>query len=580
VAHVLVVDDELSIRETFQAFLEDAGYEVDAAADFFQAQALLAERSWDVVVADIVLPQVNGLELLKRVREADEDIPVIMVTGEPDVSTAAEAVRHGAYDYVAKPVTQRTLLHVVERAAEKKRLLDEKRGLEAENRAYQADLENMVAARTAELEQRNQELATLIEVGRDISATLNLAKVLKRVTRRAAQVCDAYRCTILMLSEDGETITPGMSQFKDERVDGELWQTFQDMRYPVPVDQATEVRQVIREQRCLFIPDAATSSLPPHWIEPFGVESVLAVPLVSKEKVVGLMALDHVEAGRTFTPEQMDVAVAIGAQAAIAIENARLMEAERQQRELEQQRVTALARALEKQRELDHLKDEFIQNVSHELRTPLGIVYGYAELLDSGELGELVPDQSEPIRIITRRVRMLRELVRNLTTIMEAETREPKREPVNLAELVNTQLVDFQIAAQQADLILKAEVAANLPLLAGDVTHLRRVLDNLLSNALKFTPAGGCITVRLAQHDANLVLQVADTGAGIPPDQLARVFDRFYQVNGSMRRRYGGTGLGLALVKEVVQAHGGEVSVESVEGQGSTFRVTLPVAPL
>lgn len=91
--------------------------------------------------------------------------------------------------------------------------------------------------------------------------------------------------------------------------------------------------------------------------------------------------------------------------------------------------------------------------------------------------------------------------------------------------------------------------------------------------------SGGCITVRLAQHDANLVLQVADTGAGIPPDKLARVFDRFYQVDDSMRRRYGGTGLGLALVKEVVQAHGGQVSVESVEAQGSTFRVTLPVAP-
>jgi signal transduction histidine kinase/DNA-binding response OmpR family regulator len=580
VAHVLVVDDELSIRETFQAFLEDAGYEVGVAADFFQAQALLAERPWDVVVADIVLPQVNGLELLKRVREADEDVPVIMVTGEPDVSTAAEAVRHGAYDYVAKPVTQHMLLHVVEHATEKKRLLDEKRRLEAENQAYQTDLENMVAARTAELEQRNQELATLIEVGRDISATLNLSKVLKRVTRRAAQVCDAYRCTILMLSEDGETITPGMSQFKDEHVDPEMWQTFQDMSYPVPVDQVPEVQQVIHEQRRLFIPDASALSLPPYWIEPFGVKSVLAVPLVSKEKVVGLMALDHIEAGRAFTPEQMDVAAAIGAQAAVAIENARLMEAERQQRELEQQRVTALARALEKQRELDHLKDEFIQNVSHELRTPLGIVYGYAELLESGELGELVPDQSEPIRIITRRVRMLRELVSNLTTIVEAATREPKREPVNLAELVNTQLVDFQIAAQQADLTLKAEVAANLPLVAGDVTHLCRVLDNLLSNALKFTRAGGCITVRLAQHDANLVLQVADTGVGIPPEKLARVFDRFYQVNGSMRRRYGGTGLGLALVKEVVQAHGGQVSVESVEGQGSTFRVTLPVAPL
>jgi signal transduction histidine kinase len=115
------------------------------------------------------------------------------------------------------------------------------------------------------------------------------------------------------------------------------------------------------------------------------------------------------------------------------------------------------------------------------------------------------------------------------------------------------------------------------PPVLGDVTHLRRVLDNLLGNALKFTPAGGRITVRLRQEGQNLVLEVADTGLGIPEDQLERIFERFYQVDGSMSRRFGGAGLGLALVKEIAEAHGGSVSVHSQPGEGSTFRVTLPV---
>jgi signal transduction histidine kinase len=138
-------------------------------------------------------------------------------------------------------------------------------------------------------------------------------------------------------------------------------------------------------------------------------------------------------------------------------------------------------------------------------------------------------------------------------------------------------LADFQVAAEQAGLSLTAQIADDLPPVSGDSQHLLRVMDNLLGNALKFTPAGGQISVSLWRDGAHAVLEVADTGIGIPHDQLGRVFERFYQVDGSMTRRYGGTGLGLALVKEIVEAHGGQVGVSSVLGQGSTFTVRLPI---
>ncbi len=363
-AQVLVVDDELGIRETFQEVLEEEGYDVATAADFFEAEALLAERSFDVVVTDIVMPRVNGLELLRRVREIDEDIPVIMITGEPDVSTAARAVRHGAYDYVAKPITLDALLHVVGRAAEKKRLLDEKHRLERENLAYQSNLERKVVERTVELERRNRELAALIGIGRDISATLDLTMVLERVTQRAAQVCEANRCTILLLEEGGKVAIPLMSRFDDERRDPKMWRLFKNASYPIPVDQVPEAQRVVRERQPLFIPDVSASSLPEHLVEPFSVASVLLVPLTSKERVIGLMALDQVEKGREFTPAQADLAVAIAAQAAIAIENARLFEGEMSSRRLADT-LRQVAQALSSTLSLDDVLGLILTELEH-----------------------------------------------------------------------------------------------------------------------------------------------------------------------------------------------------------------------
>ena len=342
---VLIVDDRPDIRETFWASLEKEGHDVTTVADFSGAESALTGQPYDVVVADLKL-HVNGMALLRLAREIDENIQVILVTGEAGSPSATEAVQRGAYDCVPRPLAQEELIRMVGRAAEKKRLLDEKRRLEADNRAYQADLEK-VAASVAELEHRNQALTALIEIGRDISATLDSTEVLKRVTQRAAQVCEAHRCTILLLSEDGKVATPIMSQFSDGHGEWKMWRMFKDASYPVPVSQVPEAQRVIHERQPIFIPDALASSLPKPLIEPFGIRSVLLVPLVSKERVIGLMAFDRIEEGEDFTAEQVNLAMAIAAQATVAVENARLFEAERAQLLLAQtlQEVGALLTA-------------------------------------------------------------------------------------------------------------------------------------------------------------------------------------------------------------------------------------------
>jgi signal transduction histidine kinase len=173
---------------------------------------------------------------------------------------------------------------------------------------------------------------------------------------------------------------------------------------------------------------------------------------------------------------------------------------------------------------------------------------------------------------------MLSQMMDDIAAIIDIETQQIRQEPVNLAELLHELLLDCQAAAERARLKLATHIESNLSPLLGDPDHLKRVIHHLLNNALKFTAAGGKIVVNLTQKGRDLILEVSDDGVGIPDDQLERIFERFYQIDGSATRRYGGIGLGLALVKEIVEAHGGQVHVESQPGSGSTFRVALPSA--
>jgi signal transduction histidine kinase len=296
--------------------------------------------------------------------------------------------------------------------------------------------------------------------------------------------------------------------------------------------------------------------------------AVAGFPLRAEGDVCGVMNVAF-EQPHPFTGSELNVLELLADQAAVAIHNVRM-----------HQRVRAhadeLAVALAQQEELDRLKGEFVQNVSHELRLPLALIRGYAEMLDEGELGKLQPDQQHPVAVIARRSRMLSELVEDITLILGAETRPPEWSPIALDEMARTAVEEFRIRADETGLTLQSDIADVAPV-AGSLTYLRRVLDNLLNNAIKFTPEGGTITVSVWQEGEEVLLEVRDTGIGIPADQLTRIFDRFYQVDGSLRRRYGGVGLGLALVKDLVEMHNGRVMVESQPDVGSVFTVILPV---
>jgi two-component system phosphate regulon sensor histidine kinase PhoR len=228
---------------------------------------------------------------------------------------------------------------------------------------------------------------------------------------------------------------------------------------------------------------------------------------------------------------------------------------------------------------LERARREFVANVSHELRTPLTAIKGYAENLRDGGLQDPAV-AAQFVDVIHRNAERLRSLIEDLLDLSSVEQGQARLTlgPVRLADVVAQAAAVIRPAAQKKGQTLTLDLAEGLSAPRADRDRLAQVLINLLENAVKFTPEGGRIAVSGSAAPGRVVLSVSDTGVGIPPDEVPRIFERFYRVDRSRDRREGGTGLGLAIAKHLVQAMGGTIQVESAQGAGTTFRVTLPAA--
>ncbi len=246
-----------------------------------------------------------------------------------------------------------------------------------------------------------------------------------------------------------------------------------------------------------------------------------------------------------------------------------------------QERTQELQRALERLAELNQLKANFVSNISHELRTPLTHIKGYLELLSSESLGPLTEEQRHALRVSQRAAERLERLIEDLIMFSLASRGELsiKQEPIDLLRLVRLTARPYMARAEERGLTLSILHDENLPRVMADSQKIAWVIGQLLDNAIKFTPAGGRVVINLKQENPKLVMvSVSDTGIGIPRQRLEEIFEPFHQLDSSITRRYGGTGLGLSLVREIIEAHGSLIEVQSVEGRGSTFRFPLLVA--
>ncbi|HEU5087651.1 MAG TPA: HAMP domain-containing sensor histidine kinase, partial [Roseiflexaceae bacterium] len=243
-----------------------------------------------------------------------------------------------------------------------------------------------------------------------------------------------------------------------------------------------------------------------------------------------------------------------------------------------ERQVADLSAANAELQELDRLKSNFLATLSHELRTPLTSILGYLELFERRTLGPLNDVQNQAISVVARNARTLSRILNNLLYLQEVRSNALRRVQVNLSELVQHSVADLQGMAREHDVDLQATIVPHSTFL-GDPGALAQAVRNLIDNAIKFNVKGGRVRVSLLTDTSRVVLRVEDTGVGIPPEALEKIFVPFFQVDDTLARTYTGAGLGLAIVKYVAEASGGQVTVRSVPGAGSVFTLFLPRVP-
>ncbi|HEX7626984.1 MAG TPA: ATP-binding protein, partial [Gaiellaceae bacterium] len=237
-------------------------------------------------------------------------------------------------------------------------------------------------------------------------------------------------------------------------------------------------------------------------------------------------------------------------------------------------------REVTQQRELDRLKDDFVATVSHELRTPLTSMMGFLEMIREGEAGQLTDEQKRFLAIVYRSSERLQRLVGDLLFVarLDANGLQLQFADARLDEVARDCVESTAALARSREIFVETDIA-DLPAIWGDRERLSQLVANLISNALKFTPAGGTVTVRTFVDGSNVVLEVADTGIGIPVGEQDRLFQRFFRSSTATEQAIPGTGLGLVISKAIAEAHGGTIGVTSAAGDGTCFRVALPLEP-
>jgi len=328
----------------------------------------------------------------------------------------------------------------------------------------------------------------------------------------------------------------------------------------VPIVGNPVLRQLIETQAPVVLDDLATapqmsgSDLPLRQ----NARALLVVPLLVDGKIIGSISLRQTDTPRHWLQAEIELAQAVASQAAIAVQQSRLYQKTRQQ--------------AERLMELDRQKTEFFQNVSHEFRTPLTLMIGPLESAINQHQG--LPYEQSAIAL--RNSRRLLRLVNQLLDLqrLDAGRMQPSFRPCNLIEFINQIVETFRPYCERKNINLLTQLTSCSEIYL-DIEKFDKVLYNLLSNAMKFTNTGGSITINVTSTDSKVCLTISDTGIGISQEQLPHLFERFRQAEGSVNRSYEGSGLGLALVKELVELHGGEIDVTSEQGKGTTFTIHL-----
>lgn len=418
-----------------------------------------------------------------------------------------------------------------------------------------------VRQKSRDLEQKSRQLEVLIKVYRDIASQLDRDFLLPQIANRAREFLGVDGVSFRLV-EGNRLVRAGHAG------DESLLALSPALRIGESV-----TGKVVEENRVIAVRSICDDPLiikeNRRVLGEAGYRSFLGVPLRLGESVIGTINL-YSKRERGFSPDEIHLITAFADQAAIAVENSRLFDELRK-------KTAELEDAFK-------VKTDFLNTMAHELRTPLNVVIGTQQLLADGSYGPL---DGQQLRALSRIGQYSRELLTLITEILDLMRLDAKKVPLHyetfsVHEMTDDLEVSFDPLAREKGLKLSFHISDGLPPLQSDRGRLREVLQNVLANAVKYTERGAVdLRVRMqnSQHKRRLVWSVSDTGIGIAESDLPRIFDPFYMAQGVDRKKFPGSGLGLSIVKRLVDLLGGDIKVESELGKGSTFTVTLPLHP-
>jgi signal transduction histidine kinase len=405
-----------------------------------------------------------------------------------------------------------------------------------------------------ELEHRIAILTRLANISTVLNSTLRLKPLLGHIMDAAAEITNAEAASVLLLERRSQKLRFAATTTS---VGTNLIGTV------VPLEGSI-AGSVVRQQQIVVVNDVRQE--PGHYRKPdednaFQTRSILAVPMTSKNRIIGVIEAIN-RRKLPWTEDDVRYLSILAAQAAVAIEATQL--------------VNRLERVNEELEQLDNLKNDFIAIASHELRTPLGVILGYASFLQ--ETGD--EEVNEHASKVVNSALQLRRIIEDLTNLRYLQQNEAEltKQTTVLDEMVNEIIADIRELIEAKGHRLQVDLMPGIRV-SVDRIRMGMAISNILVNAIRFTPDGGTIAIRAEMTPAReAVLHIKDNGVGIAPDQIDKIFDKFYQVEDHMVRHHGGLGIGLSISKALIQAHGGRIWADSPGvNQGSTFSIALPL---
>ena len=539
---ILVVDDLPEKLLTYQVILEGPGQEVVTAQSGAEALRLVLQHDFAVILLDVNMPGMDGFETAAMIRQRKKSshTPIIFITAFTDDMRVAKGYAHGAVDYILAPVVPEMLQAKVSVFVDLFRMTQQVK--------QQADEQIVLAeerSRRTAVEESNRRLSFLARASAILGSSLD-----QDVTAR-----DLVRLTIPVLADraslalaDPLIDEPLVICGRHEAPAVVLDETSGWVGLPGHVERAMRHSLATGNER--FLPQPAAG-------EPETAPQVAVLPLQARNRTFGVLALSREDSDRHFTPSDLTMAEALVSRAAIALDNAQLY------KDLEH---------------ADRQKNEFLSMLAHELRNPLAPIRSAVDVLRlcTQHDSDVVWAQDVIDRQVTHLVRLVDELL-DVSRITRGKIR---------LEMGHLRLADVVAAAVETSRPLieagRHHLTVSVPeqpiWIHADEARLAQVLSNLLNNAAKYTPPGGTIWITASQGGEDAAISVRDTGVGIPPEMLSRVFDLFQQVDRSIDRSQGGLGIGLTLARRLVDMHGGSIEAKSEgPGRGSEFIVRLPI---